>query len=190
MNRPKLWMIAMMLPAALALAPAASKAQPPDSMPGGVDAPVSRAWPSSPPDGVTRLDLSGPRVGMMFLPAGQPRTLFGWHLEHQIGGAIDGPSFLVETVWFIGGIEHHEMIPIGTLMLGTRTPGGYEFGIGPSLTFGRNGTLGSAVVLAAGRSYRFGGVRVPFDVSLALDSHGQRVSISTGWAVREPPPAR
>src|ERR1043165_4728094 len=133
---------------------------------------------------VPQFDLSGPRVGVTFLPSGTARTLFGWHLEHQAGAGRQGPWFLVETIFFVSGIEHEGFVPSGTLVLGARLPNGYEFGIGPSFA-GSGLGASSSVVLAAGRSYRFGGVRVPVNVALSMNGRGQRFSVSTGWAIRQ-----
>jgi len=134
--------------------------------------------------GVVRYDLSGPRFGVTLVSEGQTRSQFGWHSEHQVAPSSRGPALLVQTVFLVGGFERREFIPSGTLIFGARMPGGFEIGIGPSATIGHN-TIHTAVVIAAGHSLKIGGIRVPLNVALSADQDGQRVSLMTGWAVRD-----
>ncbi len=135
---------------------------------------------------VYQYDLSGPRLGVTFAPDGDSRSQFGWHFESQSVPSRDGPRFIVERVLLIGGVERDQFIPSGTLIFGARLPGGLEFGVGPSLTLGGPRGAHSAVVLAAGHSFRTGGIRIPVHLALALDKDGNnRLSIVTGWALRD-----
>lgn len=170
------WSVAM----ALGIAPVAGRTQ--EYAPAIQDTSSTEA-------AVPQFDLSGPRVGMIFLPSGAPRSLFGWHVEHQASASRRGPWFVVETVFMFAGIEDHVIAPSGSLVFGVRMPSGYEFGVGPSASLGpRGGSTG--VVIAAGRSYRFGGVRVPVNLAVSLNRGGQTVSVSTGWALRDAPLAQ
>jgi hypothetical protein len=133
-------------------------------------------------------DLDGPRVGLTFMPNGAPRTQFGWHSESQAGSGTRGPWFLVERIWLVGGVEKGEFIPSGTLIFGVRTPGGFEFGVGPSLTLGPEGFT-TAIVAAAGQTLRYGGIRVPVNLAVAMSNRegrsAVRVSLITGWAIKQ-----
>lgn len=138
---------------------------------------------------VFQYDLDGPRIGLTFMPNGAPRTQFGWHTENQASPGSRGPWFLVERIFLIGGVEKSEFIPTGTLVFGVRTPGGFEFGVGPSATIGPQGFT-TAIVVAAGQTLRYGGVRVPLNLALALaqrDGIGSvRLTLISGWAIRQP----
>ena len=135
---------------------------------------------------VVQHDLTGPRLGVTFLPEGLVRSQFGWHFENQVSSAA-GPTFVVEKVILVGGIEDDAILPSFTLVFGLRSRGGYEFGLGPSAGIGPDG-FSTAIVLAAGQSFRFGGIRLPVNLALALDKEGEnRVSLVTGWAIRAKP---
>jgi len=137
---------------------------------------------------VQQFYLDGPRVGVTFLKDGSARTQFGWHSENQATPGSRGPWFLVERVILIGGVERSEFIPTGTVVFGVRTPSSFEFGIGPSLTISAQGAS-TAVVLAAGQTLYYGGVRVPINVALAVSQRdGQsavRVTLISGWAIKQ-----
>ena len=158
---------------------------PPDEL---VLEPAGPAVDTEPP--VVQYDLNGPRIGVTFLPNGMgSRSQFGWHFENQTSQGARGPRFLVEQVFLIGGVEKSEFIPSGTLLFGVRTPGGFEFGVGPNITLGPS-TLATAVVVAAGQTLRYGGIRVPVNVAVAMSQHEHvkafRVTLITGWATRQP----
>ena len=134
-------------------------------------------------------DLSGPRIGLTVMPDGAPRSQFGWHSENQAAPGSRGPWFLVERIVLIGGVEKSEFIPTGTLVFGVRTPDGFEFGIGPSISFGPTAVT-TAVVVAAGQTVRYGGIHVPVNMAVAMSQReqvtGVRVTLITGWAIKEP----
>jgi len=159
-------------------APSLGAAQVPDTAGLAPDSPVVE-----PP--VVRNDLSGPRFGVTVGSEGEPRSQFGWHSEHQAASGANGPWFIVETVWLVAGVERREFIPSGTLVFGMRLPNDYEFGIGPNATVGGRRGLNSALVIAVGRSFRAGGIRVPVNLALATNRDGGRVSLVAGWAIRD-----
>jgi hypothetical protein len=146
---------------------------------------------------VIQYDLSGPRIGLTVMPDGAPRSQFGWHFENQAAPGTRGPWFLVERIFLVGGVEKSEFIPSGTFVFGVRTPDSFEFGIGPSITFGPTAVT-TAVVVAAGRTLRYGGIHVPVNLAVAMSQHDHvnalRVTLITGWAIKEPrhenPPVR
>ena len=85
---------------------------------------------------VRMLDLSGPRAGVTLDRLGNATSQFGWHFEHRARASRRGPMFVVETVLLVGGVERQMFLPSGSLIFGARTPGGFEFGLGPSVALG------------------------------------------------------
>ena len=138
-------------------------------------------------------DLSGPRVGVTYRPDGDTRDLgrlvsqFGWHMETQVA-APGGPQFLIEFIPLVAGVEYGKFLPSASLAFGVRTPAGYEFGVGPNVGIGRSGDerfgLRSAIFLAAGRSYDYGGIHVPVNVAVSINRDGARPTLLVGYAIR------
>jgi hypothetical protein len=162
----------------LMAAPAFAQAPPEDSL--GQAAAVF-----DPTESVVEHNLSGPRLGFTVLPDGKARSLFGWHSENQVASGSRGPWLLVERVFLLGGLEDDVIMPSFSLVFGMRMPSGFEFGVGPSVGIGPMG-MNTAIVLAAGNSFRLGGIRMPVNLALTFDRDGHnRLSLVTGWAIRE-----
>lgn len=135
---------------------------------------------------VVRYDLSGPRLGATFSRDGTVRSQFGWHFEHQAAPGLHGPWFIVEKVFMVAGMENNQFMPNGTLIFGMRLPNSFEFGVGPSVTIGGDRGMNSGIVIAAGQSFRAGGIRIPVNIAFAGERNGQhRFTILTGWAIRD-----
>ena len=164
-------------------------AQPADTIVTPIDGPghdfAARMADTEPP--VLQYQLDGPRVGLTFMPDGAPRTQFGWHAENQAAAGSRGPWFIVERIFLIGGVEKSEFIPTGTLVIGVRTPNGFECGLGPSFSIGPYG-FSTAIVVAAGQTLRYGGIRVPINLALAMNNRegetAVRLTLITGWAIK------
>jgi hypothetical protein len=176
----------------LVVAPTFAAAQAPDTATTQSWSPISGTSPSPalarPIDDETviQYDLSGPRLGVTFAPDGTATSQFGWHFEHQAAPGTRGPWFIVERVFLVGGMEADRFMPSGTLVFGMRMPNSFEFGVGPSATLGGMQPLSTAIVIAAGQSFRAGGIRIPVNVAVAIDRDGEnRYSLITGWAIRE-----
>ena len=160
----------------------------PDGAPAAVDAKESGGDPApvDVAEPVYRHDLSGPRMGATYAPNGLATSQFGWHFENQASPSPCGPWFLVERVFLVGGLENSMFVPTGTLVFGIRLPSSFEFGVGPSMTAGAGRGLQSSLVVAAGQSFRAGGIRVPVNVACTLQRGGeQRWTLITGWAIRD-----
>jgi hypothetical protein len=161
-----------------------------------------RAAAEYPTEAVTfeKRGLSGPRFGMTYVTGngklhqdmkeeGMGRTLsqFGWHFEHQVIPEGGGPQFVVEFVPMIAGVEYGKFIPSGTLAMGVRLPSGFEFGMGPNLLATRddndNPSVNTALVVAIGKSFDYGGVSVPINLAYATNPDGNRVSVIFGYAI-------
>lgn len=148
--------------------------------------------PIDPRERVVRLDLSGPRLGATFAPDGQAISQFGWHFESQAAPGTRGPWFIVERVLLVGGMERNAFVPTGTLVFGLRLPSSFEFGIGPSLSVGLPRGPRTGIIVAAGHSFRVGGIRIPVNLAFAPGRDGDhRWTLVTGWAIRDrlPEPA-
>ena len=142
-------------------------------------------------------NLSGPRIGMTVVldqdqlsqmrarGMGPFMSQFGWHFERQVVPLGGGPQFIVESVPMVGGVEYGEFIPSITLAMGVRFPSGAEFGLGPSLSANPANGGSSSLVIAAGRSFDYGGVSLPVNVVLSTNPHGQRLSVVLGYAIQQ-----
>lgn len=140
-------------------------------------------------------NLSGPRLGFTFIPGegelvqklreeevGRFLSQFGWHFEYQIVPNIEGPCFIIEAIPLISGVEYGKIIPGATLGFGIRFPNGIEFGMGPNLMASQN-TVSSALMLAIGKSFDFGGVSIPLNLAVTTNPKGARISFIFGYAI-------
>jgi hypothetical protein len=182
MNR-RSWSICAALFFALVTPPGTASAQVPS-----VD--TLGDMPFDPAAHVRRFDLSGPRAGVLIGPNGYTTSQFGWHFESQANADRKGPWFIVERVLLVGGVEQQLFLPSATVVFGMRMPDGFEVGLGPSVSFGGERGASTALVLAAGRSFRAGGISVPVNFALSTNRYGSRFSILTGWAIRDDPTPR
>lgn len=144
----------------------------------------------------TRRNLGGPRLGITYVPEGSElseelrnheigSTLsqFGWHFEYQVIPKGYGPSFVIQIVPLVAGVEYGKFIPSTTLAMGIRLRNGFEFGLGPNLLFGGKNLVNSALVVGVGKSFNYGGVSIPLNLVLASNPSGKRISIIFGYAI-------
>ncbi len=147
-------------------------------------------------------NMSGPRFGVTYvgikeelkelLPPGDFHRVisqFGWHFEHQITPEGGGPQFVIQFVPMVAGVEHGFFIPNATLAVGIRLPGGFESGIGPNIQLPKNlelegGRVTSALLVAVGKSFHYGGVSIPLNIAYAINPNGNRVSFILGYAIQ------
>jgi hypothetical protein len=80
----------------------------------------------------------------------------------------------------LSGLEQGVALPSLNWLVGIRTAGGAEFGIGPNVT-----PIGTGLVVAAGVTVRSGALNVPLNFALASSKSGIRVSIMTGFNIRK-----
>jgi hypothetical protein len=141
-----------------------------------------------------QVNLGGPRMGVTFIPGenelyknlkenemGRLFSQFGWHFEYQIVPDGGGPSFLIELVPLVAGVEYGTFIPSATLAFGIRFPQGVEFGMGPNLLI--TDKVSSALVIAVGKSFDFGGVNIPLNLIMATNPKGIRYTFMFGYAI-------
>jgi hypothetical protein len=137
--------------------------------------------------------LSGPRLGFTFLSdgiVGRLRddasisvspvvTQFGWQFEKQFYSTENGPTAVTEWVVLVGGLEQGVVLPSVSWLVGMRTMKGAEFGIGPNIT-----PVGAALAIAAGVTFRAGGLNVPVNLAVVPSKSGVRVSLLAGFNTR------
>lgn len=143
--------------------------------------------------GVARsVDLAGPRFGLTLLSQGvvdelakrdivvRPNiTQFGWQFERQFFTRDNGSTMVSEWVALVGGMEQGVMLPSVSWLVGMRTRDGAEFGIGPNIT-----PAGTAMVFAAGMTFRTGAANIPVNVAIVPSRAGTRVTLVTGFSLR------
>jgi hypothetical protein len=138
------------------------------------------------------VSLSGPRVGATFLSAGVTDTLsesyidvgpvvsqFGWQFEKRFKTGANGLTAVNEWVLLAGGAEQGVLLPSVSWLVGLRTASGMEFGVGPNLT-----PVGVALAFAGGVTYSKGALNVPVNVAVVPSKAGVRVSVLTGFNMR------
>lgn len=142
-------------------------------------------------------NYGGPRLGVTLVPGdtklasemekkniGRMLSQFGWHFEYQVVPDGGGPSFVIQFVPLVGGVEYGTLIPSGTLAMGVRLPGGIEFGLGPNAIVTPT-KITSALVMSVGQSFNYGGVNIPLNFVVATNPNGNRFSIVFGYAIQK-----
>jgi hypothetical protein len=140
-------------------------------------------------------NLSGPRLGVTYVAGdgslareltkngfGRLLSQFGWHFEYQVIPEGGGPQFVIQVVPLISGVEYSKFFPTATLAIGVRLPDGVEFGLGPNVLL--SGNPRTALTIALGKSFNYGGVSIPINVALTTNPEGQRISFIVGYAIR------
>jgi hypothetical protein len=147
---------------------------------------------SQAPSAVRTVNLSGPRIGFTSLSQGvvdalaarsievQPLiTQFGWQFEKQFYSKSGGLTAVNEWVVLVGGLEQDVVLPSLSWIVGLRTPEGAEFGVGPNVT-----PAGTAIVFAAGVTFRSGALNLPVNVAVVPTKSGVRFSMLAGFNFR------
>ena len=137
-------------------------------------------------------DLSGPRFGLTFLSEGVMRALadrgayvgpnisqFGWQFEKQFYAKDSNFTMVTEWVGLVGGLEQGVALPSLSWLVGLRSRDGAEFGLGPNIT-----PAGTALVLAAGMTFRSGALNIPVNVAVVPSRSGTRVTLLAGFSLR------
>ncbi len=140
-------------------------------------------------------NLGGPRVGISYVLGGgklaqelenhgfgRMLSQFGWHFEYQVIPEGGGPQFVIQFVPLISGVEYSKIFPTATLAIGVRLPDGIEFGLGPNVLL--TGNPRTALTIAVGKSFNYGGVSIPINLALTTNPDGQRISLIFGYAIR------
>ena len=146
----------------------------------------------TPPPAPIVANLSGPRFGVTTLSDGIVTTLhdryidvrpvitqFGWQFEKQFYSTTGGAAVLNEWVVLLGGLDQNMALPSVSWLVGVRTEGGTEFGVGPNVT-----PVGWSLAFAAGTTLRTGFLNVPVNIAVVPSRNGMRVSFLTGFSKR------
>lgn len=150
------------------------------------------AAPAQQPDDVRKIARSGPRFGVTWLSPATVDTIyarydidvlpvitqFGWQFEKQWTSFDQGPVALNEFVLLLGGLDQGVVIPSLTWLVGIRTPGSFELGVGPNAT-----AAGVALAISTGYTFRAGMLNVPLNMALVPSRYGMRASILTGFNI-------
>jgi len=147
---------------------------------------------TTPPPPAKTVSLSGPRFGFTSLSDGVVEKLhersidirpaitqFGWQFEKEFYSKEGGLAAVNEWVVLLGGLEQGVVLPSVSWLVGLRTSGGAEFGIGPNVT-----PAGVALAFAAGVTFRSGVLNVPVNFAVVPSKAGMRVSMLTGFNMR------
>jgi hypothetical protein len=147
-------------------------------------------YAQQPQDLVRQLNRSGPRFGITWLGGSIVDTLrskhsidvspvvtqFGWQFEKQFASLESGPVALNELVLLVGGLDQGAFLPSFSWLVGVRTPGQFEIGVGPNIT-----PAGVALAFSSGMTFRAGALAVPVNVALVPSKYGMRASVLTGF---------
>ncbi len=76
----------------------------------------------------------------------------------------------------VGGLDQGEILPSLTWLVGLRTQGNFEIGVGPNIT-----PAGVALAFSTGVTFRAGALAVPVNVAIVPSKLGARTSILTGF---------
>lgn len=142
-------------------------------------------------------NFGGPRLGVTMVPGksqlasemekkniGMMLSQFGWHFEYQVVPDGGGPSFVIQFVPLLGGVEYGTLIPSSTLAMGVRLPSGIEFGLGPNAIITPD-KVTTALVMSVGHSFDYGGVNIPLNFVFATNPNGNRFSVVFGYAIQK-----
>ena len=157
---------------------------------------VAGAEPTGPSPQLRQSGWSGPRMGLMMAPGdgsisrrlkdhglGSVVSQFGWQFEHRVEPFGGGPQLVTEVIPLFGGVEYGRMVPSLTLVMGIRSPSGYEFGMGPSFTVVSATGLNAGLVIAAGKSLDYGSVCIPLNLAVSTNPRGTMVTLIAGYAI-------
>jgi hypothetical protein len=146
-----------------------------------------------PPTSPRAVELSGPRFGVTSLSAGVVEELrerrgtevpsmisqFGWQFEKAFYSKQGGVALVSEWIGLVGGLEKNLVVPSLSWLVGLRTPGGAEFGLGPNVS-----PAGTGLAIAGGITIRNDFVNVPLNVAVVPSKTGFRLSIMSGFSIR------
>lgn len=157
---------------------------------------TAQTWDSNKPLQFAERNMGGPRLGVTYIPGngelvqklkdndiGRSISQFGWHFEWAVIPDGGGPSFVIELVPLVGGVEYGKLVPSGTLAMGVRMPNGIEFGMGPNILLGGEKVINTSLVLAVGKSFNYSGVSIPINFVFATNPSGNRLSVIFGYAI-------
>jgi hypothetical protein len=150
----------------------------------------ARSHAQQPADLTRELKRSGPRFGATWLGGSLVDSLerkfdihvahvvtqFGWQYERQLASLEGGPVALNDFILLVGGLDQGAFLPSLTWLVGIRTPGEFEFGVGPNAT-----PAGFALAITVGQTFKAGALAIPVNVAIVPSRFGMRTSILSGF---------
>lgn len=144
------------------------------------------------PESMRKVARSGPRFGVTWLSGATVDTIkskyeldvlpvitqFGWQFEKQWTAFDEGPVALNEIILLVGGLDQGVVFPSLTWLVGIRTPGSFELGVGPNAT-----AAGVALAISTGYTFRVGQLNVPLNMAIVPSRYGVRASMLTGFNI-------
>lgn len=106
-------------------------------------------------------------------------TQFGWQFERVWLNNAAGPEGITEVVLLAGGLEQGVVLPSLTWLVGIRTPGGVEAGVGPNVS-----VAGVALALAGGVTLHAGNLNFPLSLAAVPSGEGLRLSLLVGFTTQ------
>ena len=145
-----------------------------------------------PGDLVRKTYRTGPRFGITWLGGSITDTIkrrygtdvaavisqFGWQYEKQFTSLEGGPVALNEFILLVGGLDQGTAIPSFTWLVGVRTPGQFEFGVGPNAT-----PAGVGLAVSVGQTFRAGALNIPVNIAIVPSRFGARTSFLMGFNI-------
>jgi hypothetical protein len=134
------------------------------------------------------VSLSGPRFGVTVvtgsivdrlreeIDVAPIFTQFGWQFEKAFAFQGTGLTVVNEWVLLAGGLEQGVFLPSLTWLVGMRSAGGTEFGVGPNLS-----GAGVGLAIAGGVTLRFGELNIPINLAVVPSRGGMRFSMLSGF---------
>jgi len=137
------------------------------------------------------LRLSGPRFGVTHISGDLGELLrennmstyksqFGWQFETRWFQTKTGFQGLLETVVLLAGFETDDPVLSGSFLVGFRTRGGFEAGVGPLITTNED----HALVFAIGHTAKLDFVNIPINLAVVPTSDAVKYTILVGFNIR------
>lgn len=142
------------------------------------------------------LKLSGPRVGVTYMPNIRDLDLqgtfgdstlnpnpfvsqFGWQFEWKYFETREGSAGLFEVIPLIGGLDQGIIVPSLNFLTGFRTKDGFEFGAGPNFNL-----LSSGFSVAVGHAFKSDHMTFPVNLAFTQSRDGARFTLLFGFTKR------
>lgn len=135
--------------------------------------------------------LSGPRIGITHVGPGQMReglkenfggtptlSQFGWAFESRLFTTKQGASGTLTFIPLVAGVEQGLFLPSITGLVGVRTSGGIDFGIGPNLSVG-----GAGLAMMAGTTVKLQGIEIPVHIAAVPTNKGIIFNFLAGFNI-------
>lgn len=139
------------------------------------------------------ISLSGPRIGVTILADNYIKRIeqeydmelkpvlaqFGWQFEERFFTVKSGATAVTEWIVLIGGFEQEKFLPSLSWLVGMRSAGGFEFGVGPNLA-----ASGTSFVIATGVTLQSAEINFPINFALSVSKSGSRFTLLFGFNMR------